>query len=276
MKVTGVCPTCGRAASSKGRSECLYCGSPLDPVATGTVSAPSSGVPIAPPRPAGEPAAEPGAPATPRRATISTPKLVPNLYAEREKKMQAEEATPIADFVSSPIGKFTIWLGSIVLVVGGLVAFINKYTHGKTGAELVTPPPAADSRPDPKLQQAASQAQTATFRADAESAIAAVADAIERSGTAAGHYPDFVSSGLVGLEAGRDFAKELDYFAGGRISSYRMTTDPMTGHETFTVEAVSRQSGETLRRTGTLKVKKGFSTEPAGASTSSGWSPASR
>ena len=46
MKVRAVCPSCGRPASSPGRSDCLYCGAPLAPVVTGTVSAAGSGTPI--------------------------------------------------------------------------------------------------------------------------------------------------------------------------------------------------------------------------------------
>ena len=46
VKVSAVCPACGRPASSKGRSVCLYCGAPLTPVATGKVSAAGSGRPI--------------------------------------------------------------------------------------------------------------------------------------------------------------------------------------------------------------------------------------
>lgn len=46
MKVAAICPTCSRPASSKGRSVCLYCGAPLQPVVTGQVSAAESGVAI--------------------------------------------------------------------------------------------------------------------------------------------------------------------------------------------------------------------------------------
>jgi len=47
VKVRAVCPACGRPASSPGRSECLYCGAPLAPVVTGTVTAEGSGRPVA-------------------------------------------------------------------------------------------------------------------------------------------------------------------------------------------------------------------------------------
>jgi hypothetical protein len=47
MKVASVCPACGRPASTKGRSECLYCGVRLLPVETGVVKAAGSGAPIA-------------------------------------------------------------------------------------------------------------------------------------------------------------------------------------------------------------------------------------
>ena len=47
MKVRAVCSACGRPASSPGRSECLYCGAPLAPVVTGTVTAEGSGRPVA-------------------------------------------------------------------------------------------------------------------------------------------------------------------------------------------------------------------------------------
>jgi len=47
MKVASVCPACGRPASTKGRSECLYCGARLLPVETGVVKAAGSGSPIA-------------------------------------------------------------------------------------------------------------------------------------------------------------------------------------------------------------------------------------
>ena len=46
MKVRAVCPSCGRPASSPGRSDCLYCGAPLAPVVTGSVTAAGSGRPI--------------------------------------------------------------------------------------------------------------------------------------------------------------------------------------------------------------------------------------
>lgn len=46
VKVRAVCPTCGRPASSPGRSDCLYCGAPLTAVVTGTVSAAGSGTPV--------------------------------------------------------------------------------------------------------------------------------------------------------------------------------------------------------------------------------------
>ena len=39
-------PPTKRAASSPGRSECLYCGAPLTAVLTGTVSAAGSGKPV--------------------------------------------------------------------------------------------------------------------------------------------------------------------------------------------------------------------------------------
>jgi hypothetical protein len=69
VKVRAVCRACGRPASSPGRSECLYCGAPLAPVVTGTVSAAGSGKPVtvAPenlksPAPASAPAAQPSEP----------------------------------------------------------------------------------------------------------------------------------------------------------------------------------------------------------------------
>lgn len=46
VKVRAVCPACGRPASSPGRAECLYCGAPLAPVVTGSVTAAGSGRPI--------------------------------------------------------------------------------------------------------------------------------------------------------------------------------------------------------------------------------------
>ncbi|MBL8111396.1 MAG: hypothetical protein JNK60_00805 [Acidobacteria bacterium] len=46
MKVAAICPTCSRPASTKGRSVCLYCGAPLQPVVTGKVSAAQSGIAI--------------------------------------------------------------------------------------------------------------------------------------------------------------------------------------------------------------------------------------
>ena len=46
VKVRAVCPSCGRPASSPGRSECLYCGAPLAAVVTGSVTAAGSGTPI--------------------------------------------------------------------------------------------------------------------------------------------------------------------------------------------------------------------------------------
>lgn len=264
MKVSGVCPNCGRPTASKGRSECLYCGATVEAVPTGAVTAPGSGAPLPPSAapPSGAPFAAPGPASPPRRVTVERARAVPNLYAERAKRMQAEGENPVAEFFRSGTGKVAIWVGSIAVVIWILFATIEHFQPKNTKALLSDAKP-APSEPDRKTQEAASQAQAATVKVDAAAALKNVADAIEKVAVRTGHYPDFVPTSLVGLEPGNDFTTQLEYFAGGRISLYRFSIDPATGDETFVLEAVSKATGETLQRTGRLHIQKsGFEPDP--------------
>jgi len=268
MKVSGVCPNCGRATASKGRSECLYCGASLDPVATGVITAPGSGEPVVPllPLPGSSSNDDPTLRLTPgvgetapppRRATAVRP-AVPNLYRERAEKMQAEGINPVAEFFRTGAGKFVIWLGSIGLVTASLFYFISSHTptidHG-----VAHPPGWMNQAEKPAVDSAAAQgelqARSAVSRADAASALRAIATSIEKSGARDGQYPDFVSGALIGLETGRNFDNELSLFAGGRISDYRVSHSSDGTTETFVVEAISRETGEKLQMSGTLKIE---------------------
>lgn len=274
MKVSGICPSCGRPASSKGRAECLYCGAPLDPVATGTVSATGSGRPVAPAGgDATMPLAQDGSPAAPKgpRATIVPRKPpVPNLYEERARRQQEEGINPIREFVSTGTGKFVLWAGGIGLAIFGLVSLIEHFQPKNAKAMIADANRQAkkEKEPDPRLDDAAKKASAATAQADAHSALKAVAAAIERVGARAGHYPDFVSSSLIGLEPGRDFAPELEFFAGGKVS-YDLSIDPMTKEETFTISAVSKATGETLSASGKLRPTPTYDSGDSGGFTSS-------
>lgn len=289
MKVSAVCPSCGRATASKGRSECLYCGMPLDPVETGKVTAPSSGVPIGPP---GEKAPHAGAlpasptpapaavtpsaspdvggeapsspPAPPQRATVSHAPHVPMLYKDRAERMQAETINPVTEFLKTGTGKFVIWLGAILVAIGGIVLFINSQAPK---VDLTVPPPplagsvpAGGKSPEAKLRELQAQATAAAAANDASAALRRVAEAIERIGAKKGHYPEFVPSSLVGLDPAYDFASELALFAERRVA-YRLSIDAANSSENFTLRAVSAATGEVLTQSGTLRVDEGRSDE---------------
>jgi hypothetical protein len=196
------------------------------------------------------------------RATIVPDRPgVPNLYAARAERMQAEGANPIREFLGSSAGKTLLWLGLIVVPILMIVAVINRYQPSNTAELLGKGQPEKKGEVDARMKEAAERAQKGTAALDAGVALDAVAKAIEVAGAKTGHYPDFVSGSLVGLEPGRDFAAELALFAGDRISRYQLTIDPMTKDEHFVVEAVSRATGETIVREGRRKPPTTYGSE---------------
>ena len=110
MRVRAVCPACGRPASSPGRSECLYCGAPLAPVVTGTVSAAGSGKPVTvAPENLKRPA--PGAPAALPPAVATAPKPGWMRYGAEDR--------PVARFFESGWVRFFL---VVAFVLAGILA----------------------------------------------------------------------------------------------------------------------------------------------------------
>lgn len=123
MKVASVCPACGRPASTKGRSECLYCGARLLPVETGTVRAAGSGAPI--------------------EVEESRLKVPPPVERPAPPRLDApwlrvsETQGPVELFFRSPRVRFVLVVSFILLAILGLGRFIESRQPGSHPAPAV-------------------------------------------------------------------------------------------------------------------------------------------
>jgi hypothetical protein len=116
MKVASICPACGRPASTKGRSECVYCGARLLPVETGTVSAAGSGTPIAVSPENLKAPPPPGPPSPPR---LDAPWL-----------RVSEAEPPARRFLRNGWVRFALAVSFILLAILGLGRFIEEQRPG--------------------------------------------------------------------------------------------------------------------------------------------------
>lgn len=107
MKVAAICPGCSRPASSKGRTVCLYCGAPLQPVVTGQVSAAQSGVAIEVPPHLRREARE-----TPPHVKVSLPELAPTSSSVWSELRQRPLLMALLWFLG--VGAAIVFLGSFI------------------------------------------------------------------------------------------------------------------------------------------------------------------
>ena len=216
MKVSGVCPNCHRPVSSKAKGVCLYCGSAIAAVDTGQVSAAGSGAPLSTEQ------VEKLAPAAPPPVPRPS-KNVPNLYADRAARMQAEEINPIAEFFRSGAGKFTIWAGSILLVIGGIVWFIDD--QRPKNVDLSTPKESlsdiakgkkwAGNAPPPEAPPAAAPAPAAApikVFEDENTALGFIADQILASVPRGMAFPDTLPAFVSAPAPGSDLERATAFF----------------------------------------------------------------
>ena len=115
VKVRAICPACSRPASSPGRSECLYCGTPLTAVVTGTVSAAGSGKPVT---------------VAPENLKAPAPNLPPSVLPPAAKPAwmtyEAEER-PVARFLENGWVRFFLVLAFVLAGILAIAKVIDDH-----------------------------------------------------------------------------------------------------------------------------------------------------
>jgi hypothetical protein len=257
MKVSGVCPNCHRPVVSKGKGECLYCGSPISPVDTGQVVAPGSGQPLAAEQLEKLAPSAPAAPPVPR----ATKNTVPNLYADRAAKMQAEGINPVAEFFRTAAGKALIWLSCIGAAVGGIVYLIDsqrpknvdmsypKETISDIAKGKAWPKDQPGSAPGgagtETSTSAPAPAAAPVVRLDTDSqAIALLADRILASVPYGTAFPDVLPYFVLHSPPGSDVFRAASFFTPSSFE-YKRTISPDFQFEGFELSATA-PSGATM------------------------------